>query len=46
MKLFIDHGALVLQNAVTSAEHVVTLSLTQLVQIFSYTVGVRSTGLK
>lgn len=36
-----DHGALLLQNTVTSAEHVVTLSL-----IFSYTVVVKTTGLK
>lgn len=28
IKLFIDYGALLLQNAVTSTEHVVTLSLT------------------
>lgn len=28
IKLFIDHGILLLQNAVTSAEHVVTFSLT------------------
>lgn len=46
IKLFRDHGALLLQNAVTSAEHVVTFSLTQLVQIFSYTAVVKSTALK